>query len=31
MNSFKELLRWCNYKNVDPALEAMQKMTASYH
>ena len=31
MSSFKDFLRWYNNKHVLPTLEAMQKMTASYH
>ena len=30
-SSFKEILRWCNKKDIVPSLEARQKMIALYH
>ena len=31
LSSFKDFLRWYNYKEVVPTSEAMQKMIAFYH
>ena len=31
MRSFKDFLRWYNKKDIEPTLEALQKMIAFYH